>query len=99
MKQLTTVQVWVHDQDEALAFYTEKLGLEGRSEHPVRVGGELDAVLLELTLELAVDAADRERRILHDGHRKGSGRPAAAANRRRDSMPVGPRAGPIVIAR
>jgi predicted enzyme related to lactoylglutathione lyase len=30
LKQLTTVQVWVHDQDEALAFYTEKLGLELR---------------------------------------------------------------------
>ena len=28
LKQLTTTQVWVHDQDEALAFYTEKLGLE-----------------------------------------------------------------------
>jgi catechol 2,3-dioxygenase-like lactoylglutathione lyase family enzyme len=28
LKQLTNVQVWVHDQDEALAFYTEKLGLE-----------------------------------------------------------------------
>jgi hypothetical protein len=23
LKQLTTVGVWVHDQDEALAFYTE----------------------------------------------------------------------------
>ena len=32
LKQLTTVQVWVHDQDEALAFYTEKLGFELRSD-------------------------------------------------------------------
>jgi catechol 2,3-dioxygenase-like lactoylglutathione lyase family enzyme len=32
LKQLTTVQVWVHDQDEALAFYTEKLGLELRTD-------------------------------------------------------------------
>ena len=32
LKQLTTVQVWVHDQDEALAFYTEKLGLELRED-------------------------------------------------------------------
>jgi catechol 2,3-dioxygenase-like lactoylglutathione lyase family enzyme len=32
LKQLTTVQVWVHDQDEALAFYTEKLGLELRDD-------------------------------------------------------------------
>src|ERR671932_281797 len=30
IKQLTHVQVWVNDQDEALAFYTEKLGMEPR---------------------------------------------------------------------
>ena len=30
--QLANVQVWVHDQDEALAFYTEKLGLELRDD-------------------------------------------------------------------
>ena len=29
---LTTTQVWVHDQDEALAFYTEKLGMELRED-------------------------------------------------------------------
>ena len=32
LKQLTYVNVWVHDQDEALAFYTEKLGLELRDD-------------------------------------------------------------------
>ena len=32
LKQLTHTQVWVHDQDEALAFYTEKLGMEVRSD-------------------------------------------------------------------
>jgi predicted enzyme related to lactoylglutathione lyase len=32
LKQLTTVQVWVRDQDEALAFYTDKLGLELRDD-------------------------------------------------------------------
>ena len=32
LKQLNYVQVWVHDQDEALAFYTEKLGLELRDD-------------------------------------------------------------------
>ena len=32
LKQLTKVQVWVHDQNEALAFYTEKLGLELRDD-------------------------------------------------------------------
>jgi catechol 2,3-dioxygenase-like lactoylglutathione lyase family enzyme len=32
LKQLTHVNVWVHDQDEALAFYTEKLGMEVRDD-------------------------------------------------------------------
>ena len=32
LKRLTNAQVWVHDQDEALAFYTEKLGLELRDD-------------------------------------------------------------------
>jgi catechol 2,3-dioxygenase-like lactoylglutathione lyase family enzyme len=32
LKQLTNVQVWVLDQDEALAFYTDKLGLELRED-------------------------------------------------------------------
>jgi len=32
LTQLTNVTVWVHDQDEALAFYTEKLGLELRDD-------------------------------------------------------------------
>jgi catechol 2,3-dioxygenase-like lactoylglutathione lyase family enzyme len=32
LKQLTHVQVWVHDQDEALKFYTDKLGMELRED-------------------------------------------------------------------
>jgi predicted enzyme related to lactoylglutathione lyase len=32
LKQLTQTQVWVHDQDEALAFYTDKLGMELRED-------------------------------------------------------------------
>ncbi len=32
LKQLTHVQVWVHDQDEALEFYTDKLGMELRED-------------------------------------------------------------------
>ena len=32
LKQLTHTQVWVHDQDEALVFYTEKLGMELRDD-------------------------------------------------------------------
>src|SRR5919107_1150800 len=32
MIKITTAQLWVHDQDEALAFYTQKLGWEIRSD-------------------------------------------------------------------
>jgi catechol 2,3-dioxygenase-like lactoylglutathione lyase family enzyme len=32
LKQLTHTQVWVRDQDEALAFWTEKLGFELRED-------------------------------------------------------------------
>jgi catechol 2,3-dioxygenase-like lactoylglutathione lyase family enzyme len=32
IKQLSHVNVWVHDQDEALAFYTDKLGFEVRED-------------------------------------------------------------------
>jgi catechol 2,3-dioxygenase-like lactoylglutathione lyase family enzyme len=32
MFRIATAQVWVHDQDEALDFYTKKLGMEVRSD-------------------------------------------------------------------
>ena len=32
MIRITTAQVWVHDQDEALAFYTDKVGMEIRTD-------------------------------------------------------------------
>jgi uncharacterized glyoxalase superfamily protein PhnB len=32
MIRIGTAQLWVHDQDEALAFYTQKLGFEVRSD-------------------------------------------------------------------
>ncbi len=32
MIRIANVQLWVHDQDEALAFYTQKLGMEVRSD-------------------------------------------------------------------
>src|SRR2546421_13079795 len=32
MIRITNAQLWVHDQDEALAFYTQKLGMEVRSD-------------------------------------------------------------------
>ena len=32
MYRIANAQLWVHDQDEALAFYTEKLGMEVHSD-------------------------------------------------------------------
>lgn len=32
MMKISYAQLWVHDQDEALAFYTEKLGMEVRED-------------------------------------------------------------------
>ena len=32
MFRISTAQVWVHDQDEALEFYTQKLGMEVHSD-------------------------------------------------------------------
>jgi uncharacterized glyoxalase superfamily protein PhnB len=32
MIKISTAHLWVHDQDEALAFYTKKLGMEVRSD-------------------------------------------------------------------
>jgi catechol 2,3-dioxygenase-like lactoylglutathione lyase family enzyme len=32
MIKIASTQLWVHDQDEALAFYTQKLGMEVRSD-------------------------------------------------------------------
>jgi catechol 2,3-dioxygenase-like lactoylglutathione lyase family enzyme len=32
MIRISTAQVWVHDQEEALAFYTDKLGMEVRED-------------------------------------------------------------------
>ncbi len=32
MIRISNMQVWVHDQDDALAFYTQKLGMEVRAD-------------------------------------------------------------------
>jgi len=39
LKHFTHANLWVHDQDEALAFYTDKLGLEVRDDVTVREMG------------------------------------------------------------
>jgi catechol 2,3-dioxygenase-like lactoylglutathione lyase family enzyme len=40
LQQLTQVNVWVHDQDEALEFYTKKLGMELREDVTVPEMGD-----------------------------------------------------------
>ena len=40
MIRISTAQVWVHDQDEALAFYTQKVGLEVREDVTVAEMGD-----------------------------------------------------------
>jgi uncharacterized glyoxalase superfamily protein PhnB len=40
MIRIATTQLWVHDQDEALAFYTDKLGMEVRSDVTVAEMGD-----------------------------------------------------------
>jgi uncharacterized glyoxalase superfamily protein PhnB len=40
MIRIATAQLWVHDQDEALAFYTQKLGFEVRSDVTVAELGD-----------------------------------------------------------
>jgi catechol 2,3-dioxygenase-like lactoylglutathione lyase family enzyme len=48
LKQLTHVQVWVHDQDEALAFYTEKLGMELREDVTVPGQDDVSITLMDI---------------------------------------------------
>jgi uncharacterized glyoxalase superfamily protein PhnB len=40
MIRIANAQLWVHDQDEALAFYTQKLGMEVRSDVTVPEMGD-----------------------------------------------------------
>ena len=35
MYKIANAQLWVHDQDDALSFYTDKLGMEVRADVPV----------------------------------------------------------------
>ena len=60
LKQLTTTQVWVHDQDEALAFYTEKLGLELREDVTVPEMGNFRWLTVGVPGPPVFDAETRE---------------------------------------
>jgi uncharacterized glyoxalase superfamily protein PhnB len=56
MIKINSAQLWVHDQDEALAFYTEKLGMEVKSDVTVAELGDFRW--------LAVGPADQDMAIV-----------------------------------
>ena len=62
LEQLTHVQVWVHDQDEALAFYTEKLGMELREDVTVPEMGNFRWLSVGIPGQDSLDHADGDSR-------------------------------------
>lgn len=73
MYRIATAQVWVHDQDESLAFYTQRLGMDVRSDVTVPEMGnfrwvevtpkgqpEMGIVLMAVPGPPLVDDATRE---------------------------------------
>jgi uncharacterized glyoxalase superfamily protein PhnB len=72
--KISTAQLWVHDQNEALAFYTDKLGMEVRQDVTLPELGdfrwltvappgqeEIAIVLMAIPGEPVMDAATGER--------------------------------------
>ncbi|HWE32664.1 MAG TPA: VOC family protein [Solirubrobacteraceae bacterium] len=83
MIKLSTAQLWVHDQDEALDFYTNKLGWEVRSDATLpELGGfrwltvgppnqpDIDVVLMAIPGPPVMDAgtADQVRELTSKGY-------------------------------
>ena len=72
MIRISTTQLWVHDQDEALAFYTQKVGFEVRSDVTVEElgnfrwltvappGQDVDIVLMAIPGAPVMDDATAE---------------------------------------
>ena len=67
MFKLSNAQVWVHDQDEALAFYTKKLGMEVRSDVTMPEMGDFRWHARNDTGHLD-RARPRDRRLGHSEH-------------------------------
>ena len=79
MMKLASAQVWVHDQDEALEFYTKKLGMEVRLDVTMpemgdfrwlTVGwpGQDDIALVLMSIVCGLACAHRMTRNLRDIH-------------------------------
>ncbi len=82
MIRIATAQLWVHDQDAALAFYTEKLGMEVRADATLPEMGDfrwltvgpagqpdIEIVLMKIPGEPVIDAdtADQVRALMAKG--------------------------------
>ncbi len=82
MIRISTAQVWVHDQDAALAFYTDKLGMEVRADATLPEMGDfrwltvgpagqpdIAIVLMAIPGEPVIDAetADQVRTLMAKG--------------------------------
>ena len=82
MIRISTAQVWVHDQDAALAFYTDKLGMEVRADATLPEMGDfrwltvgpagqpdIAIVLMAIPGEPVIDAetADQVRALMAKG--------------------------------
>ena len=72
MIKLATAQLWVHDQDEALDFYTKKLGMEVRADVTLRRDGRLPLAHRRPGRPARHrDRADGDPRAAGDGRRHG----------------------------
>ena len=76
MIRITTTQLWVHDQDEALAFFTDKVGMEVREDVTRARDGQLPL-------------ADRRRGRPVRRRARADGRAGPTGLRRRDPAAIG----------
>src|SRR5437762_1344012 len=83
LKQLANVQVWVHDQDEALAFYTDKLGFELREDVTVREPRALPHLSRQPRLAPVLGGADGLPAPLGPAHQAARALETGAGSRRR----------------
>ena len=96
MIRISNTQVWVHDQDEALAFYTQKLGMEVRADVTAARDGRLpladrwpgrqaDMAIVLMAIPARVMTTRPPRRSRPDGERAS---PAPACSRPTTARPA-----------
>ena len=69
MIKLSTAQLWVHDQNEALDFYTNKLGWEVRSDATLPELGSFRWLRSDRPSSQSSSRADGDPGTAGDGHR------------------------------